>query len=160
MKIGQNEQTLAYADDVQLYLRETRRETTERTAMQQHVEGCPCMINCRAEGLLRSIPAHFAEYNMKVNPEKITDDVIATRICCTIETLRIVLGSEIAGERELAQRKIKSEAAYNAKLNIWKHRHLSETTKMKIFKTTVQCFYTQSGAAEKTRKRPHIREAY
>jgi hypothetical protein len=39
-------------------------------------------INCRAEGLLRTIPAaHFAEYNMKVNPEKTTDDVIATRIC-------------------------------------------------------------------------------
>jgi Reverse transcriptase (RNA-dependent DNA polymerase) len=142
MKIGQNEQTLAYADDVQLYLRETRREITERTAMQQHVEGCPC-INCRAEGLLRTTPAHFAEYNMKVNPEKTTDDVIATKIC----TLRIVLGSEIAGERELALRKRKSEAAYNAKINIWKHRHISEETKVKIFKTTVQCFYTQSGAA-------------
>jgi hypothetical protein len=79
-----------------------------------------------------------------------------------------VLGSEIAGERELAQRKRKAEAAYNAKLNIWKHRrHLSEVTKMKIFKTTVQeCFNTQSGAAvvikrtERETKWTLIREAY
>jgi hypothetical protein len=103
-------------------------------ATQQHEEGCPC-INCRAAGLLRTIPAHFAEYNMKVtNPEKTTDEMIATKIC----TLRKVLGSEIAGERELALRKRKAEVAYNAQMNIWKHKNISEAAKIKIYKVTVQ----------------------
>ena len=88
MRIGQNEQTLAYADDVQLYLRETKDEYQSRMqiGVQQHEEGCPC-INCRAVGLLTTIPPHFAAFNMQVNPEKTTDDEIATKTC----TLRIVL---------------------------------------------------------------------
>ena len=148
MKIGQNEQTLEYADDVQLYLRETKTERTERLTIRQHDDECPC-INCRAAGLLRTIPAHFATYNMKVNPEKTTDDVIATKIC----TLRKVLGSEIAGERELSLRKRKAESAYNGQMNIWKHKSISEAAKIKIFKVTVQCHYTQSGAAIVMKKR-------
>jgi hypothetical protein len=148
MKIGQNEQTLAYADDVQLYLRETIAERKERLALQQHNEECAC-INCRADGLISTIPIHFAKYNMKVNPDKTTDDVIATNIC----TIGKVLGSEIAGEKELALRKRRAEVAFNAQLNIWKHKNVTEATKIKIFKVTVQCHYTQSGAGIVMKKR-------
>ena len=98
---------ISYADDVVIAMREEAREVDQ--TRHEYQEECSCMC-CGMETLERTLPAQFARYDMQMNEGKTVRGEVRPRE----NTMPAVLGCEVNGEKEVAARRRRAAAAFQA----------------------------------------------
>ena len=136
---------ISYADDVVIAMREEARDADK--ARHEYREECMCM-RCEMETLERTLPAQFARYDMQMNEGKTVRGEVRPRE----NTLPAVLGCEVSGEREVAARRRKAAAAFNALCRVWKQSKLPRAMKLKLYKGMVEPHFTYCGGAMALKK--------
>ena len=136
---------MAYADDVTMTLRDTAADTAARAEQGEHQPRIDCeCTDCRTRQIQETLHPHFATFEMTMNPDKTVHGEISTRKF----TMGVILGSEVDGTNELATRKRKAAAAFNALRKLWiRGIPVSIETKMKIYNGTVLPHFLQSSGA-------------
>ena len=136
---------MAYADDVTMALRDTAADTAARAEQGEHQPRIDCeCTDCRTRQIQETLHPHFATFEMTMNPDKTVHGEISTRKF----TMGVILGSEVDGTNELATRKRKAAAAFNALRKLWiRGIPVSIETKMKIYNGTVLPHFLQSSGA-------------
>ena len=86
-----------------------------------------CM-RCEMETLERTLPAQFARYDMQMNEGKTVRGEVRPRE----NTMPAVLGCEVNGEKEVAARRRRAAAAFQALSRMWKQSKLPRAMKVKL----------------------------
>ena len=131
---------ISYADDVIIAMREEAREVDQMR--HEYKEECSCMC-CGMETLERMLPAQFARYDMKMNAGKTVRGEVQPRH----NTLPTVLGCEINGEKEVAARRRRVTAAFQALSRVWRQSKLPRAMKVKLYRGMIEPHFTYCGGA-------------
>jgi hypothetical protein len=113
-----NDIEIAYADDVNFL-------TLDYTLIHNDNQECRC-AECRAAKILEQIEPIFQKYNMKLNKDKTTIDIMTSG--SRDLTIAKTVGTHINTDEEFKVRKQKANTAFNNLYRIW---NLSAATKTK-----------------------------
>ena len=139
---------VAYADDVEAIMRETREEIREREAIENHEEDCSC-VDCRCVALEQGITHHFKQFNMTVN-----DKTFRGEMAARVRKLGKTVGSWLDAQQECEMRVLKAETAFSAYRRLWvKGLPVSMATRVKIYNGVVLPHFTYNAAATAYRQR-------
>jgi hypothetical protein len=98
--------------------------------------------------LKETLPAHFEEYNMKMNVNKTTEGEFAPKVC----TVPAILGCDLTQDKEVAIKRVKAMLAYKALSKIWRSTPISNRTKVRLCNATVLPHFTYSAGAMSLRQ--------